>query len=187
MANGYTGNIDGFSDLLKKQSTSPLGNATTVFGGTGVPTDTSGFGNFTSLGEMDFSNLLADQTGINQAGQLQNGLGGQISTGGLTQGADSSFFSNGNLNTAATGLSALNGLLSAYTGIKGLGLAKDQFNYQKDLSNTNLENSANLTNERLATRQATRLRSAGETDQSVIDSAVSDYIQKYGANTKAGG
>lgn len=93
-----------------------------------------------------------------------------------------SFFSPQAMQLGSLGLNALNGVVGAYTGLRGLSLAKDQFALNKDLALTNLSNNANLTNERLATRQATRLKSQGMTDADQIAAAVDSYMKEYGVS-----
>lgn len=48
---------------------------------------------------------------------------------------------NGILPTAFMGLQALGGLANAYTGLQQLGLARDQFDFSKNVANANLNNS----------------------------------------------
>lgn len=57
-------------------------------------------------------------------------------------------------NTFSNVLGGISGLANAFTGFKQLGLAKKQFNWQKDAFNTNLLNQANLINRELE-RKAT--------------------------------
>lgn len=57
-------------------------------------------------------------------------------------------------NTFSNVLGGISGLADAFTGFKQLGLAKKQFNWQKDAFNTNLVNQANLINQQLE-RKAT--------------------------------
>lgn len=52
-------------------------------------------------------------------------------------------------NTFSNVLGGISGLANAFTGFKQLGLAKDQFSWQKDVFNTNLLNQANLINQQL--------------------------------------
>jgi len=50
------------------------------------------------------------------------------------------------LKTGLAGVQAAAGLLNAYTGLQGLGLAKDQFGFKKASTNRNVANQAKLTN-----------------------------------------
>jgi len=50
------------------------------------------------------------------------------------------------LKTGLAGVQAAAGLLNAYTGLKGLGLAKDQFGFAKSAANRDVANQAKLTN-----------------------------------------
>lgn len=95
-------------------------------------------------------------------------------------------FTSDNLNTLGTGVSTLSDLFNIYAGIRGLNQAQDQFNFNRDLSLTNLANQANLTNEQLATRQATRLRGQGITGEANAQ-AVADFMAKYGVSGNLGG
>ena len=77
-------------------------------------------------------------------------------------------------NTFSNVLGGISGLANAFTGFKQFGLAKDQFNWQKDAFNTNLLNQANLVNqqlERKATADAYWSSSAPDP---------SEVMQKYG-------
>lgn len=79
---------------------------------------------------------------------------------GLT-GNTNSFFGNGqslgfNMPTMQLGLQGLGALSSLYFGSKALGMAKDQFNFQKEVTNTNLNNSINAYNTSLEDRLRTR-------------------------------
>lgn len=165
---------------------------TTNFGlGTGnsVPT--------TNFGTVDFNKMLNQSLYQGMPAFVQpssngisvtSGVGNNTSTfnpiGGTPPTPD--FFSTDTLNNVATGIGALSNLANIYTGFKGLGLAEDSFNFNRDLTNTNLANQANLTNEMLATRQATRLRSQGITGEA-NDAAVADFMSKYGVSGKVGG
>ena len=99
---------------------------------------------------------------------------------------DWKLFSSQGLKDISTGIGAASNLFNIYNGFKGLGLAEDSFNFNKGVTNTNLANQAKLTNEMLATRQATRLRSQGITGAE-NDAAVADFMSKYGVSGKVGG
>lgn len=78
-------------------------------------------------------------------------------------------------NTFSNVLGGISGLANAFTGFKQLGLAKDQFRWQKDAFNTNLVNQANLVNSQLADRQ--RRRVAFDSTATPVD----QYMNQYGA------
>lgn len=86
------------------------------------------------------------QTALNQGYSVgadgKVGMGNQYNQGLATRG-------NGlnGLSTGLQGIQALSGLASAYTGLKGLGLAKDQFAFTKDSANRDVANQAKLINE----------------------------------------
>lgn len=71
-------------------------------------------------------------------------------------------------------ISGAGALVSGYLGLKQYGLAKDQFNFQKQAYQTNLANQSKLTNAKLADRQAQRV---ANNPNSI---SVADYLQKYG-------
>lgn len=71
-----------------------------------------------------------------------------------------------NVPTAQLGLQGLSSLAGLYTGFKSLGLAKDQFNFQKDFANTNLNNSIQSFNNGLEDRLRTRAQFNQDTPES---------------------
>lgn len=152
---GNLGNMGG--NLFGTQSTSP-------FGGQFDNTDMFGLGNF----GLDTSDI---NTGGNMFGSAS--VGAPTSAGG-----DGLFgigaLNSSNLNDFSTGLDAVGNLFNLYAGMKGLGIAEDR----NDLMKTNLSNNANLTNERLGTRQASRLRSQGITGDANA-AGVADFMKKY--------
>jgi hypothetical protein len=85
-------------------------------------------------------------------------VGAPSAGGGMFDGL-SDFFDSETFNTIGQGIGAATDLFSIYAGLKGLGFAEDR----NDMMKTNMNNQANLTNERLRTRQGTRLRSQGIT------------------------
>ena len=136
-------------------------------------------GNF---GIPDFGNMfdgIGGATDLFGAGSgtvdnLGNGFG---AAQGMGAGADGGMFDWLNSDTMgkfSTGLDAAQNLFSLYAGMKGLGFAEDR----NDLMKTNLNNQSNLTNERLGTRQATRLRSQGITGDANAQ-AVADFMKQY--------
>lgn len=139
---------------------------------------------FGNLGNMG-GNLFGTQSTSPFGGQFDNtdmfGLGNfgldtsDINTGGNMFGSASvGALNSSNLNDFSTGLDAVGNLFNLYAGMKGLGIAEDR----NDLMKTNLSNKANLTNERLGTRQASRLRSQGITGDANA-AGVADFMKKY--------
>lgn len=86
-----------------------------------------------------------------------------------------------NFGKVMGGLQSAAGLFGAYNGYKQLGLAQDAFNFEKDMAQTNLANSANLTNEALAHRQRMRLSNRGIRGEDA-DTQIAAYTDKYGAS-----
>ena len=99
---------------------------------------------------------------------------------------NSSLFSSQTLDNIGTGVGALSNLFNIYSGFKGLNLAEDQFDFNRGLAQTNLQNQSNLTNERLATRQNTRALSRGLSPEQA-QAEVAQFMQKYGVSGKIGG
>lgn len=145
---------------------------------------------------IDFSKLISSDSDIgkimsytegNNYGLSNSAAGSQIDfsalgqTGTGTQGSAGEWM--GNVGQA---LSMLNNLVGGYTSLKQLGLAEKSYNTNRGLMMTNLANQANLTNEQLATRQATRLRSQGITGEA-NDAAVADFMRQYGVSGTLGG
>lgn len=73
-------------------------------------------------------------------------------------------------------LSGLSDFAGAFASLKGLGLAKDQFNFQKDAFGVNLSNQANLTNSQLSDRQRRRNL---ENPNSI---PLADYLAQFGVS-----
>lgn len=107
-----------------------------------------------SLGGSTGSPVMAGMGGgqgltIPSWGQGANTLGAPGATGG--------FFGNGmglgmNMPTLQLGVQGLGALSSLWMGSKSLGLAKDQFNFTKDVTNTNLNNQIKSYNSTLEDR-----------------------------------
>ena len=68
--------------------------------------------------------------------------------------------------------------LGAFLGMKQYGLAKKQFEFQKDAWNKEYEINKNLTNERLETRQNRRIAERNVTGMNPQDTA--SYMARYG-------
>ena len=73
------------------------------------------------------------------------------------------------------GLSGLSSLLGAYSGYKGLGLAEDQFDFNKDAFGVNLANQAKLTNADLQTRQQSR-------NNRGVGIPLAEYMARFGVS-----
>ena len=74
-------------------------------------------------------------------------------------------FSAGNYGSLAdwgNGASALSDLFGAYSANKRLGMAEDQFNFQKDAFNQDLSNNAALTNQRIDDQTTARAGALGD-------------------------
>ena len=82
----------------------------------------------------------------------------------------------GGWNTFSNVLGGISGLANAYTGFRGLSLARKQLGFQRDAFALNSANQANLVNSQLADRQ--RHRMATSTDAMPVD----QYMMKYGAS-----
>jgi len=96
------------------------------------------------------------------------------------------FLDSENFGKISNGIGAAQNLFSLYAGMQGLGLAKDNFKLQSGLAKTNLNNQANVTNERLRTRQGSRLRSQGITGEA-NEKAVAEFMAKNSVSGKVGG
>lgn len=125
-------------------------------------------GTNTGLGS-DFSafNQLANNNPLNSStGSWWDGLGSGLKNTFLN--SDGSW----NLQNIGAGIQGLGSLASAfgnlYMGNKALKFAKDQFNFQKDLANTNLNNSIKSYNTKLGdianTRSVMETGSTGKYD-----------------------
>lgn len=95
-----------------------------------------------------------------------NGLGNIQSTGGW--------------NTFSNVLGGIQGLSSAFTGLKQLGLAKKQFEWQKGAFNTNLLNQANMVNSQLERRAKADMGFKGTPEE------IAAYMRQYGAASSVG-
>lgn len=91
-------------------------------------------------------NPQASSTGLQYGGQRAN------PNFGLNQGNGFGF----NMPTLQLGLQGLMGLGNLYFGSKALGMAKDQFNFSKQMAQTNLRNQVNSYNTSLEDRLRTR-------------------------------
>lgn len=82
---------------------------------------------------------------------------------------------NTNMGLVTGGLGAAGSLLSGWTGLQQLQLAKDSLAFQKDSFNKNFANQQKLTNSQLEDRQRSR-----NMDSPGNYMATSDYMAKYG-------
>jgi hypothetical protein len=106
------------------------------------------------------------------SGSVVDGLGGTIGNGstssiaGVTNAGDGAGSLSGSLGmnvpTFQLGLQGLSSLASMYTGLKALGLAKDQFAFQKSLATKNLQNSVTSYNTSLSDRANSRAVMEGQ-------------------------
>lgn len=85
---------------------------------------------------------------------------------------------NGQQGWGGLALGAIQGGLGAFIGMKQYGLAKKQFEFQKDAWNKEYEVNKNLTNERLETRQNRRIAESGVTGMNHQDTA--SFMARYG-------
>ena len=142
------------------------------FGSSGSPLGPQALGaaaQNTGMPQVDYSllNGAAPNTGLQAGGALGlqapgfNILGGAQGGNGLGL----------NIPTAQLGLQGLGSLANLYTGFKSLGLAKDQFNFQRDTANTNLNNQIQTYN----TGLEDRLRTRAQFNQDTPESAQSAY------------
>lgn len=106
-----------------------------------------------SFGTMA-GNSLTDGSAANVAGAAGSGFGM-------------------NLGTAQLGLGGLAAIGSIFNGLQANKLAKDQFKFTKDITNTNLNNQIQSYNTALSDRINSRTYTQGQ-DQSVAD----DYLAK---------
>lgn len=97
---------------------------------------------------------------------------------------DDGFFSANNIGKSLTGLAQL---LGAFSGMKQMDLAEDQFSFQKDAFRTNLTNQANLTNSQLADRQDMRNRDAAQSGRAGEFETTANYLNRFGASSTVGG
>jgi hypothetical protein len=124
--------------------------------GMGVNSGQSGYGSLNTFG-MPSPTSGANPDTISGLGSVPGANGGL----GL------------NIPTLQLGLQGLSSIANLYTGLKALGLAQDQFSFQKQLSQTNLNNSVQSYNTALSDRANARGVAEGQTPgqvQSYINS-----------------
>ena len=96
-------------------------------------------------------NLARMRQGYGPAQQSGNNQG---DTTGMFGNQPSPFMQN--LQVGSQAIGAVSDIFNMWQARQNYKLGKEAFKFNKQLSTTNLNNQANLTNERLATRQATR-------------------------------
>lgn len=85
-----------------------------------------------------------------------------VQQSGINQGNTTGMFGNQpspfmqNLQVGSQAIGAVSDIFNMWQARQNYKLGKEAFKFNKQLSTTNLNNQANLTNERLATRQTTR-------------------------------
>lgn len=123
------------------------------YGGTGAATGILDVPELNS-GPMTLDSMLnLGKMGMND---LFKGFGG-------TRNADGS----GTTGWGMPAISAAQGLMSSFLGMKNYGLAKDQFNFSKDMAQKNLANQTKMVNGQLEDRQRARVAANPTAYQSV--------------------
>ena len=106
--------------------------------------------------------------------------------GDTTINGDSSGTLNG-LSTGLQGIQALSGLANAYTGLKGLGLAEDQFAFSKAGANKDVANQAKLINNNILNSAQVSNALAGNTlSDTQKTAALATAKSKYVDGSKIG-
>lgn len=124
-----------------------------------------------------FNNLSPTQRAylntLSVSAPTASGASGSTGVSGVAAGTDGVGGSGfgWNMDTARLALGGLQTLGSLFMANRSYGLAKDQFNFQKDLANTNLTNQIQSYNTSLADRAAARAHMEGR-DQAYVD----DYV-----------
>lgn len=113
-------------------------NNSLSFDTSGPPIDLADPNNLAAVGNIQGLKDYSSMQGFGQPGGFATGLSGV-----------------GNI------MGGLAGLAGAYTGLQQLGLAEDQFDFTKGLTNRNLFNQAQITNAQMKDRQKARHGSTG--------------------------
>jgi hypothetical protein len=151
--------------------------------GSGLGVDDSGGGG----GYMPSSaiDVLGANGGTLPGGGIYQGIPGILGGAGgdVAAGAGGGFAAGlgGPLGVAGLGLSALSSLGSLWMGLKAQKLARKQFKFQKDITNTNLANQIQSYNTALADRARSRGVMEGQTPDQV-----SGYISANALNRNSG-
>lgn len=132
-------------------------------------------------------NFSLGSTGLNGSPVDPNKFAGSLSaltgSSGNSSGMFDWFKDSNNLAGAGAVIGGIQGIGNLWSGFKQLGLQKDIFNTQKQFAEAEYGNQARLTNERLATRYATRQAENPERFNLALD----EYMKKYGAKESVGG
>lgn len=92
------------------------------------------------------------------------------------------FGKDGKMGYANTAMDLGKGIFGMWAGMKGLGLAKDQFNMQKQVTNLNMDMMKKNYNQTLEGKQRNMIAAMGQeqaANQGIL--SVADQLKKYGA------
>ena len=134
------------------QTVNPMGSSQFNMNGLNFSGDNSGLSAINSFG-MPSATYGANTAGEALGGAAPNPLAGSAA-GTLGY----------NIPTAQLGLGALGSLTNLYSGIKAFGLAQSQFNLQKSLAQTNLNNSVTSYNTNLTDKANARAVTEGQSN-----------------------
>lgn len=157
---------DWLGELLKSLTQFGQGNTQLMDGAPqgGWGLDSQAMGSALDVGKINNAGLAASGSDAGVSPTSMKGIfGGTLDDGTSVNGWGSS------------ALSAGQGLMSGYLGMKQYGLAKDQLEESKRQFNQNFETQQKLTNSRLKDRQKARVASNAGAYQSV-----GDYMKKNG-------
>lgn len=141
--------LGSFGDLTQGIGTAGITPASLNFGGAaGSPLNLSGIGGTQQIAQAGQGGIFGGLFGSG-AGTSMGQIGGNAGSSGL-------------LGIGQLGLSGIGSLGSLYTGLKSLGLAQDQFNFQKQLANTNLANQTQSYNTALSDKANSRAFAEGQ-------------------------
>lgn len=126
-----------------------------------------GYSSVVSPQSLNFTGTSASQIPLSQFGgqmdQASNWMGNLPSVGGAGGAGGLGFGLN--IPTAQLGLGALNSLAGLWGGFQAQKLAREQFDFTKNMANTNLANQTQAYNTQLADRLNARARMQGQSDQ----------------------
>jgi hypothetical protein len=130
------------------------GNSVTPynFGGTN-------YGGYGSLNQYGMSTPT-----LGSAAQQSPVLGNTLEDGASTSGLFSGSGLGANMPTLQLGLGGLTTLTNLYAGLKSLGLARDQFDFQKQFAQKNLANSTAAYNTALTDKATARAVTEGQSN-----------------------